>query len=299
MLGVGDDCALLAPTPGMQLAISADMLVEGRHFFADVDPRRLGHKALAVNLSDLAAMGAKPAWCTLSIALPAIDEAWVAAFCDGFFALADEHELELIGGDTTRGPLTIAVQIAGEVPPGAALRRDGGQAGDDVWVSGSLGAAAAAVMHRTGRLVLNDAKLAECLDQLDLPTPRITLGLALRGLATAALDLSDGLVGDLNHICERSRCGAQLDWPAVPVHSALAGLPEPLRQEAALAGGDDYELCFSAPAARRDVLSTLAESLGLPLTRIGRLVTGQGVSVCDAAGQLIPLTHSGFDHFAV
>ncbi|KAF0814154.1 Thiamine-monophosphate kinase [Andreprevotia sp. IGB-42] len=301
VLGVGDDCALLAPTPGMQLAISADMLVEGRHFFADVDPCRLGHKALAVNLSDLAAMGAKPAWCTLSIALPSLNENWVAAFCTGFFALANAHGLELVGGDTTRGPLTIAVQIAGELPPGCAIRRDGAQVGDDIWVSGTLGAAAVAVMARTGRL--DDAGLdalagMQCVDRLDLPTPRIELGLALRGIATAALDISDGLLGDLAHICRRSSCGAQIIWPLLPVHPALVALPEAIRQEAALAGGDDYELCFTAAASRRNELQALSQQLCLPLTHIGVIDAATGVRAVDASGQPVLPGKTGFDHFA-
>ncbi|HSC80012.1 MAG TPA: thiamine-phosphate kinase, partial [Chitinolyticbacter sp.] len=221
LLGVGDDCALLAPRPGMALAVSVDMLVEGRHFFADVDPQSLGHKALAVNLSDLAAMGAQPAWCTLALALPRTDEAWLAAFARGFYALADEAGIELVGGDTTRGPLTISIQVAGEVPIGQPLLRSGARSGDEIWVSGELGAAAVAVMARNGELALTPETLRLCSERLDWPTPRLALGRRLRGLASAALDLSDGLVGDLGHICERSTRAAVIAWEQVPVHPAL------------------------------------------------------------------------------
>ncbi|GAA5786549.1 thiamine-monophosphate kinase [Chitiniphilus shinanonensis] len=297
ILGVGDDAALLAPEPGMQLAVSADMLVEGRHFFPDVDPEALGHKALAVNLSDLAAMGADPSWCTLSLALPCVDEAWLAAFARGFHALADEADIELVGGDTTRGPLTIAVQVAGAVPAGQALLRSGGTPGDDVWVSGTLGAAAAAVAVRNGDASLPDEAMRACLGRLDRPTPRLALGRALRGLASAALDISDGLLADLGHIGERSACGAELDWEEIPAHPALASLPEAVRQQAVLAGGDDYELCFTAPALHRGRLQALSQTLGLPLSRIGRLVGGQGVRVFNAGQRLTP-ARAGFDHFA-
>ncbi|TJZ72876.1 thiamine-phosphate kinase [Chitiniphilus eburneus] len=297
ILGVGDDAALLAPEPIRQLAVSADMLVEGRHFFPDVDPEALGHKALAVNLSDLAAMGAEPSWCTLSLALPCVDEAWLAAFARGFHALADEAGIELVGGDTTRGPLTIAVQVAGTVPAGQALLRSGGTPGDDVWVSGALGAAAAAVAVRNGDAALSGEAMAACLSRLDRPTPRLALGLALRGIASAALDISDGLLADLGHIGERSACGAELDWADIPAHPALAGLPEAVLRQAVLAGGDDYELCFTAPAQHRSRLQALSQTLALPLSRIGRLVGGQGVRVFNAGERITP-SRAGFDHFA-
>jgi thiamine-monophosphate kinase len=203
VLGVGDDCALLAPAPGMQLAVSADMLLEGRHFSPQDGPAGIGHKSLAVNLSDLAAMGATPRWATLSIALPAADEAWLAAFARGFFRIADQFGIELVGGDTTRGPLTISITVIGEVPPGEALRRDGAQPGDDVWVSGVLGSAAAALAYRQGRLFMEQVDAARVLPALYLPTPRVELGLALRGVASSAIDISDGLLGDLGHILER------------------------------------------------------------------------------------------------
>jgi thiamine-monophosphate kinase len=298
VLGVGDDAALLAVVPGNELAATTDMLVEGVHFFADVDVDALGHKALAVNLSDLAAMGATPRYAMLSLALPAVDEAWLAKFCAGFFRLADEHGVDLIGGDTTRGPLNICIQAMGEVPRGQALRRDGAHVGDDVWVSGVLGEAAAAVAERHGQLRLPAGAKAACRARLERPAPRIALGLALRGVAHAAIDVSDGLVADLGHICERSRVGAVVALDALP---CAAGL-EPLRHDAAMiqamaAGGDDYELCFTAPPSRRARVESLSGDLGLPLTRIGRIVDGSSVRLEDGQGRPIDLQGQGFDHF--
>src|SRR5574337_689716 len=210
-LGVGDDCALLTPRPGMQLAISCDMLVQGQHFFADTDPEGLGHKALAVNLSDLAACGARPLAFTLALALPRADDAWLAAFSAGLYALADAHGCELIGGDTTAGPLAICITVFGEVPAGQALLRSGAHAGDDVYVSGTLGDARLALQALTGRLALDGAALATARARLEQPTPRVALGLALRGVASAAIDVSDGLVGDLGHILAASGVGACVD----------------------------------------------------------------------------------------
>ncbi len=297
-LGVGDDAALVSVAAGDQLAISADMLVAGRHFFQDADPERLGRKALAVNLSDLAAMGAEPSWFTLSIAMPAMDTAWLAAFSRGLLAMADEYDLSLIGGDTTCGPLTIAIQIAGKVPRGQALLRSGAKLGDEVWVSGYLGAAAAAVMHRTGRVTLTDTLAKRCDLQLDLPTPRLALGRRLRGLASAALDISDGLLADLRHICEQSACGAEVWLDAVPFAPDLLSLPQDLRQEAFLAGGDDYELCFTAAADQHAAIVALAAELDLPLTQVGKIGKGSDVTLLNAAKQPVPVTFHGFDHFA-
>lgn len=297
-LGVGDDAALVRVTPGKQLAISADMLVEGRHFFADVDPDCLGRKVLAVNLSDMAAMGAMPRWFTLALALPQIDTRWLEAFSRGLRAMADEYGVTLIGGDTTCGPLTISIQIMGEVDAGAALLRSGGHPGDDLWVSGPLGAAAAAVMHRSGRIVLQPDIFSQCEVRLDLPVPRVALGQRLCGLASAALDISDGLLADAGHLCERSGCGAEIELACVPYPHEIGALPAELLQEAILAGGDDYELCFAAPAAQRDAIETLKVAMDLPLTRVGRLVAGQGVRVVDQDGKALTLLHAGFDHFA-
>lgn len=300
-LGVGDDAALVTISAGHQLAVSVDMLVEGRHFFADADPERLGHKCLAVNLSDMAAMGARPTWFTLSLALPEMNEEWLAAFSRGLFALADKHNVSLIGGDTTRGPLTISIQIAGEVPQSQSLLRRNAQVGDDVWVSGPLGAAAAAVMHRTGRASLDDAVAQRCDLRLDLPQPRVQLGLALRNVANAALDISDGLIGDLAHICEQSHCAAIIDYNKVPQAIELKELTSDLACEAVLAGGDDYELCFTAPIAKRDEIHELALSLDLQLSRVGRIVefdTEQPlVQVVNDQQQAMNLSFSGFDHF--
>lgn len=297
-LGVGDDAALVSVASGKQLVVSADMLVEGRHFFKDVDPDRLGRKALAVNLSDMAAMGAIPRWFTLALALPQVDTHWLEAFSRGLRAMAEEHGVTLIGGDTTCGPLTISIQIMGEIDAGAALLRSGGKPGDDLWVSGPLGGAAAAVMHRQGRAVLSDSVLAQCELQLDLPVPRVALGQCLCGVASAALDISDGLLGDVAHLCERSGCGAEIELAWVPYPDAINELSTDLLQEAILAGGDDYELCFSVPAQQRETMQELKSSIGLPLMRVGRLVAGEGVRVVDLNGQVRTLSHAGFDHFA-
>ena len=300
-LGVGDDAALVSISANHQLAISVDMLVAGRHFFADANPERLGHKCLAVNLSDMAAMGAKPTWFTLSLALPEMNEAWLAAFSRGMFTLADQFNVPLIGGDTTRGPLSISIQIAGEVPKGQALLRSGAQIGDDIWVSGPLGAAAAAVMHRTGRVELSAETAMRCDLRLDLPQPRVQLGLALRELAHSALDISDGLMGDLAHICEQSRCSAIIDFSKVPQAIELNELSKTFLCEAVLAGGDDYELCFTAPTANRHAIETLETLLNTPLYRVGYIASlnksAPLVQVIDEHGQSMRLPFTGFDHF--
>ena len=299
VLGVGDDCALLAPTPGMQLAVSSDMLLEGRHFSPQDGPAGIGHKSLAVNLSDLAAMGATPRWATLSIALPAADDAWLAAFARGFFRMADAHGIELVGGDTTRGALTISITVMGEVPPGQALRRDGAQTGDDIWVSGTLGAAALALAYRQGRLDMDQVDAAKVLPALYLPTPRVALGMALRGLATSAIDISDGLLGDLGHILERSYVGATLEFAAIPTLPIVQTyLHETVARDCVLAGGDDYELCFTAPASRRDDVLAAAESAGVAVTRIGRITAESRLAVLAADGQPITIEHTGYNHFA-
>jgi thiamine-monophosphate kinase len=290
LLGVGDDCALLQVTEGKVLAVSSDMLVSGTHFFADADPCLLGHKTLAVNLSDLAAMGARPRWATLAISLPRADEAWLERFSAGFFALANRYGVDLVGGDTTRGPLNLCVTIFGEVEAGRALRRSGAQAGDEIWVSGKLGDAALALAHLQGRVVLSENDLAACAKALHQPQPRVELGLALRGIASSAIDISDGLLGDLGHILDASQVGAQIDVAAVPVSSVLRSFP--LYAGCALSGGDDYELCFTAPAARRADVLGIGEQF--PLTRIGRIVAGQGI--CDGAGNPINF-EGGYDHF--
>jgi thiamine-monophosphate kinase len=299
VLGVGDDCALLAPTPGMQLAVSSDMLLEGRHFSPQDSPAGIGHKSLAVNLSDLAAMGATPRWATLAIALPEENDAWLTAFARGFFRMADQHGIELVGGDTTRGALTLSITVMGEIPPGQALRRDGAQAGDDIWVSGVLGSAALALAYRQGRLFMEQIDAAKVLPALYLPTPRVALGIALRGLAHSAIDTSDGLLADLGHILERSSVGARLDFSALPTLPVVqAHLHEAVARECVLAGGDDYELCFTAPAGQRDAVLAAAASTNVTVTRIGQITAGPGLTVITADGQPLLYDKTGYDHFA-
>ena len=298
-LGVGDDCALITVSRGNELAISTDTLVSGTHFFPDADPEKLGHKALAVNLSDLAAMGALPRYVTLALTLPSIDAHWLAAFSRGFFALADEVQVELIGGDTTRGPLAITLTAIGEVGAGQALRRSGAKAGDDIWVSGTLGGAALALKHLQGAVALSADIFERAALLLDKPTPRIALGRALVGVATSAIDISDGLVADLTHICERSALTAEIIWSDIPLFSGLLSVSEQKRIECALAGGDDYELCFTVPAIMRDKLLHISADSGLILTRIGSMRPGQPqVRVCDARAREMNLHAVGFDHFA-
>jgi thiamine-monophosphate kinase len=283
----------------MQLAVSSDMLLEGRHFSPQDSPAGIGHKSLAVNLSDLAAMGATPRWATLSIALPEANDAWLTAFARGFFRIADMHGIELVGGDTTRGALTLSITVLGEVPPGQALRRDGAQAGDDIWVSGVIGSAALALAYRQGRLFMEQIDAARVLPALYLPTPRVALGIALRGLASSAIDISDGLLADLGHILERSHVGATLEFAALPTLPVVQSyLHEAVARDCVLAGGDDYELCFTAPVDRRDAVQGAAASAGVPVTRIGRITAEPGLAVIDANGQILAIEHTGYDHFA-
>ena len=293
ILGVGDDCALLQPSAGMQLAISTDMLVCGQHFFPDVDPFTLGHKALAVNLSDLAACGAKPWAFTLALALPESNPAWLGAFAQGLFALADLHNCDLIGGDTTRGPLTINITIFGETPPGQALLRSGAQLGDDIYVSGTLGDARLALEALQGKISLPEDQLAQARLRLELPTPRIALGLALRGIATAAIDVSDGLMGDLQHVLDSSQLGACLHTQAL--HNMMLIPGHPLHY--VLAGGDDYELVFTAPFDRRAAVATAALASGTRISRIGHTEKASGIRLLDAHGGLVSGNFTAFDHF--
>lgn len=298
LLAVGDDAALVRGAAGKALAVSVDMLVADTHFFADAEPRKLGHKALAVNLSDMAAMGAVPRWALLALALPAADSAWLRRFAAGFFALARAHEVDLIGGDTTRGPLNVSVTVIGEVPPRKAMRRDAARPGDDVWVSGVLGEAALGVAHRRGRVRLTAAEARRCMRRLDQPQPRVALGIALRGVARAAIDVSDGLAADLGHICERSQLGADVHVERVPRSPLLDRLADrTLALEALLAGGDDYELCFTAPARSRPAIEAIGQRLGVTLTRIGVMRRGRGVRVLGSGGARLRLGSRGFDHF--
>jgi thiamine-monophosphate kinase len=300
-LGVGDDCALLQPTPGQQLAVSTDTLVEGRHFLSTIEPARLGHKALAVNLSDLAACGAAPLAFTFALTLPRVDEAFLEGLARGMLALADAHDIELVGGDTTGGPLAIGLTVFGEVPPGQALLRSGARPGDQLWVShpvgGGLGDARLALEVFRGSMGLPGDAFERVRARMECPTPRIALGLALRGVATSAIDLSDGLVGDIGHVLARSRVGATVDADALPASGALAALPTDRRREFGLAGGDDYELLFSAPPAREREVLAAAMQAGCAATRIGTIDAEPGLHLVDGQGRALRLQLAGYDHF--
>ena len=293
-LGIGDDAALVRPRAGRVLAVTTDMLLEGRHFFRGADAESLGHKALAVNLSDLAAMGADPRWALLSIALPKADERWLAAFSRGFFRLARRFGTELIGGDTTRGSLAISITAIGEVPEKLALRRDAARAGDDVWLSSATGEAALGLAHLKGRVKLSGKSRSDCLARLHAPEPRVKLGRALRGLARSAIDVSDGLLADLGHIAEASGVAAELRWEDLPRAKAIAECGNAaLAKACLLSGGDDYELVFTAPRPKRSRIEALGAS------RIGAIVKGRpAVRVRDARGRAVPAPRAGFDHFA-
>jgi thiamine-monophosphate kinase len=299
VLGVGDDAAILQPSPGMELLVSTDMLVAGTHFLADTDPEALGWKVLAVNLSDIAAMGGRPRWALLAAALPAATESWIAAFARGFFACADAFAVDVVGGDTTRGPRNFCVSIIGEVPAGAALLRSGARAGDDIWVSGTPGLAALGLAHLQGRCVLAEPALTACLGALQRPRPRIALGLGLRGLASAAIDVSDGLLADLKHILERSGAAATVHFEALPQAALAAGTDADLARGCLLGGGDDYELAFTAAPTRRGEIAALGQSLDLPLARIGEIRSGPGAELrlLDADGRVLAVGRDGYDHF--
>ena len=298
-LGVGDDCALLAPAPGMQLAVSTDLLVEGRHFLSTVEPASLGHKCLAVNLSDLAACGAQPLAFTLSLSLPYADAAWLAPFSQGLLALADAHGCELVGGDTTRGPLVIGITVFGEVPTGQALLRSGARAGDDVWVSGHTGDARVALEVFRGTLAVTQDVFEQARGRMERPEPRVALGLALRGVASAAIDVSDGLLGDLGHILKQSGTGATIEAEAAATLVATGhALDDERRLAFALAGGDDYELAFTAPAVAREAVQAAAAQAGTRVTRIGRIDAQPGLRLVDAQGQPLAQRLGSWDHFA-
>jgi thiamine-monophosphate kinase len=302
VLGVGDDCALLAPSAGMQLAVSSDLLIEGRHFLATVPPDALGHKALAVNLSDLAACGAAPLAFTLMLALPQADETFLRGFAEGLFALADVQGIELVGGDTTAGPLTVGITVLGEVPPGAALRRNDARVGDDLWVShprdGGLGDARLALEVFRGQVHLPGEAFSRLRRAMEWPQPRVALGLALRGVAHAAIDLSDGLAGDLGHVLAQSRVGASLDWSELPRSTMLSAQPLVLQQQCVLGGGDDYELLFSAPASARAAVQRAGSQAHVAVSRIGQVQSEPGLRVRWPDGSVSPWTTRGFDHFA-
>jgi thiamine-monophosphate kinase len=298
-LGIGDDCALVDVAPGFRLAVSSDMLVEGRHFLSTVAPERLGHKALAVNLSDLAACGAEPLAFTLALAMPRADEAFLAPFARGLFALADQHGIELVGGDTTAGPLNLCITVFGQVPPGGALLRSGARPGDDLWVSGTLGDARLALEVFRGTVALPGADFERVRQAMECPTPRVALGTALRGIASSAIDLSDGLAGDLGHVLRQSGVAAVIDVDALPRSAVLAAQPLAVQHACLLAGGDDYELLFSAPAALRSaVLAAAGRAQGaVTVTRCGRIEAGSGLRVTDGRGAPVAWAGRGFDHF--
>jgi len=298
ILGAGDDAALICISNGMELAVSTDMLVLGRHFFLDTDPQKLGYKTLAVNLSDMAAMGATPKWVTLSLALPDANEVWIEAFMQGFIGLALKYDVDLVGGDITRGPLNLCAQIMGEVSAGKALRRDAAKAGDDVWVSGHLGDAALVLAHLQRKTELDTHEVVASLPFLNAPQPRVALGQALLHIAHSAIDISDGLVADLGHIAVRSRVSAVIELNLIPKSEMIAKrISDPIALQALLAGGDDYELCFTAAQKSRDQINTLSRKLGLAITRIGEIEPGAGVVVHDLSGKAMQLKETGFDQF--
>jgi len=303
-LGVGDDCALLAFGQGQQLAISTDMLVEGRHFLSTVHPRLLGHKALAVNLSDLAACGAKPKAFMLALSLPQVDPEWLSEFSQGLWALADEHDIDLIGGDTTRGPLNICITALGEVPTSQALLRSGAQVGDDIYVSGNLGDARLALEVFRGALQVPAAVFEHARLRMEQPTPRVALGLALRGIAHSAADISDGLLGDLKHILKASGVGAVLETQQVASTLACASIPQNQFQidvehqlALTLSGGDDYELVFTAAPAQRAAVAEAAKASQTDVTHIGQITASQELVLRTAEGAMLPNTFASFDHF--
>ena len=298
-LGVGDDCALLLPRPGYQTAVSTDMLVEGRHFLSTVDPQRLGHKCLAVNLSDLAACGAEPRAFLLSLALPRVDTHWLDGFSKGLFALADEHGCELIGGDTTQGPLNISITVLGEVPQGQALLRSGARVGDDIYVSGTLGDARLALEFLRGQLELPTEVFNSCRRRLECPAPRLALGAALRGIASAAADISDGLLGDLRHILKQSGVGARIELPLTDGLLDSDWLPPPFwLRTCTLSGGDDYELVFTASPHQHAAVQLASVLSNTAVTRIGSITREPDLLLMDAQGQPQSEHFASFDHFA-
>ncbi len=302
VLGIGDDAALIATAVNTELAVSTDTLVSGKHFFPDTDPYKLGYKSLAVNLSDMAAMGAAPRWVLLALTVPdelANKNAWLSEFSSGFFKLADQYHVTLVGGDTTAGPLNICVQIIGEVTTGKALRRSGAQLGDDIWISGHLGDAALALNHELKKISLAADEIAQCLPSLLVPAARVELGQRLIGLAHSAIDISDGLLADLGHILTASEKASCIAMDKIPCSAILKKrLSMPLAIECLLAGGDDYELCFTASPSNRNKIASLAEELGIRLTRIGEVCLGNGISVKDGQGKIITLENSGYEHFS-
>ena len=296
--GIGDDAAIVAIPAGRELAVSVDTMVSGVHFLADVDPCALGYKALAVNLSDLAAMGAQPAWATLALTMPQHDAAWLAGFTSGFAELARRYRVSLIGGDLTNGPLSISVQVMGLIEPGLALTRNGARVGDDVYVSGYPGEAGYGLSILTGPHGKERARAGHCLERLLKPAPRVELGRMLRGIAHSAIDVSDGLAADLGHILTASAAGAVIELERIPVRPPLSGMKENGSiWNFILSSGDDYELCFTVPEARHERMQGITNSLDFPVTRIGKIVAGSGIRFMQADGSEYRLPKSGFMHF--
>lgn len=297
-LSIGDDAALISVSSGMELAISADMLVAGTHFFADAAPYNLGWKSLAVNLSDMAAMGANPKWATLAIALPHADSDWLSQFSSGFFACANAFNVDLIGGDTTRGPLAISIQIMGEVPTGKAIKRSGAKVDDEVWISGDLGDAALALTAIQGHIQITADELLASRNSLERPQPRVALGLALCNIASSAIDISDGLLADLGHILNQSKVGTEIEIEKIP-HSKIVDsyLPSEAIQDMMLCGGDDYELCFTAPAMAHNAIVEIGQQLNLKLTKVGIITDTKKLLVYNSDKNTIPLSKTGYNHF--
>ena len=306
-LGIGDDCALIKPAADEEVAITSDMLVEGRHFFAGANPELLGRKALAVNLSDLAAMGARPIGFTLAIALPTVDNTWLEAFSKGLFAMAAEYSCPLIGGDTTAGPLTISITAFGAIPSGEAIRRSGAKPGDDIWVSGSVGDARLTLAALRHEINLPAEDLQQIEHRMHQPSPRIELGIQLRNIASAALDVSDGLLGDLRHVLQQSRVNAEIQLDRLPKSATLQKQDVQIQKQFSACGGDDYEICFTAPASQRDKIEAISKLIEVPLTIIGKIVPKNDLEVkvylLNESGALLSDTEAApflksFDHFA-
>lgn len=298
VVSIGDDAAVVRPPPGMEAVLTTDMLVADTHFFADSDPRSIGHKSLAVNLSDLAAMGAEPAWFTLDLSLPRVEPGWLESFARGLFDLADRHRVQLVGGDTVRGPLAVAIQLCGFVPAGTALRRTGAGAGDGVYVSGTLGDAALALLRRQGKLTFSSAEGEQLQQRLDYPEPRLAIGTALRTVATSCIDVSDGLVADLSHILEASSVGARIALERIPFSKVYRQHQQRLGGwDLALSNGDDYELCFTVPRARQAELAGLLSDCGCEVSYVGEIEVEPGLRVVDARGELYTPVRGGYEHF--
>lgn len=294
IFGVGDDCAVLHPPAGKQLAATIDTLVAGVHFLADVAPEVLGHKVLAVSLSDLAAMGAEPAWAFLALTMPEAEPAWLERFSQGLLKLAGQYQLDLVGGDTTRGPLSITVQALGWLPKGAALLRSAATPGDEIYVSGCLGDAGLGLKMLQGEV---EWKAREAIDRLQRPHPRIALGMALRGMAHACIDISDGLAADLGHILEASGVGATLSWEALPLSEAVRRyIHESGDWLLPLTAGDDYELCFTVPEKSRGLLEQSLQCLDVSWHRIGKIERRQGLRL-NKGGEVMALPGAGYRHF--